>query len=130
MTNHPGGTIQRMPDAATTALPAPHVTPLPRSRRSLRRGAGAVILCSLLVTAAAALVALVALLATDARWSLAFVIARWLFVAALLATPLVHQVATRLGATWRMPWALQTPATALLLTCESIAFDIVSAQLH
>lgn len=89
-----------------------------------------VVLCSLLVTATAALVALVVHLGADVRWSLAFVVARWCFVAALLVTPLVHQAATRLGATWRMPWVLQTPATALLLTGESIAFDVVSAQLH
>ena len=89
-----------------------------------------VVLCSLAVTATAALVALAVHLGSDVRWSLAFVIARWIFVAALLVTPIVHQAATHLGATWRMPWVLQTPATALLLTCESIAFDIVSAQLH
>jgi len=89
-----------------------------------------VVLCSLLVTTLAALVALAAHVFGDVRWSLAFVVARWIFVAALLVTPLVHQVATRLGAAWRMPWVLQTPATALLLTCESIAFDILSARLH
>ena len=87
------------------------------------------ILCSLLVTTTAALVALVLMIVADARWSLAFVITRWIFVAALLVTPLIHQLTSRLGATWRMPWVLQTPATALLLTIESIALDILSARL-
>jgi len=88
-----------------------------------------VVLCSLLITAAAALVALAVSGASGAEWSVAFVIARWLFVAALLATPLLHQLAVRFGMGWRMPWVLATPATALLLTCESIAFDIASARL-
>ena len=100
------------------------------STPTLRHRARLVVTCSLLVTACAAAVAVAAASVTDVRWNVVFVIARWLVVAALLATPLVHQVAVRLGAGWRMPWVLQTPATALLLTCESIALDIVSARLH
>lgn len=98
-------------------------------RRGFARGTRDVVACSLLVTAAAAIVASVVAIPVDARWSIVFIIARWLCVAALLATPLVHQVAVRLGASWRMPWVLQTPATALVLTCESIALDILSARL-
>lgn len=98
-------------------------------RRTLASGTRAVVACSLLVTAAAALVALAVAQLAGTRWSLAFVIARWCFVAVLLATPLLHQLVVRMGATWRMPWALRTPATALLLTCESIALDILSARL-
>lgn len=106
--------------APATGSPAP---------RGVARGARQVVACSLLVTAAAAAVASLVTIPADVRWSLAFVIARWLCVAALLVTPLVHQLAVRLGASWRMPWVLQTPATALLLTCESIALDILSARL-
>lgn len=89
-----------------------------------------VLVFSLSVTTAAALVAGVVALASDTRFLLAFVILRWCLVAVLLATPLIHQASMRLGATWRLPWALRTPATALLLTCEFICFDIVSAQFH
>ncbi|MEO6867155.1 MAG: hypothetical protein ABI200_03965 [Gaiellales bacterium] len=115
-----------MNDAATsTALPAAAVAP----KRTFRSGVRDVVVCSLLVTIAAALVALAIAQTTDARWSLVFVISRWLCVAILLATPLLHQIAVRFGAKWRMPWVFATPATALLLTVESIAFDILSARL-
>jgi hypothetical protein len=50
-------------------------------------------------------------------------------VFALLALPLLHQAARRMGRTWDLPWALRTPATALLLTAEGIVWDIVSANL-
>ena len=82
------------------------------------------------MTAGAAIVALVPALAFDVRWSLAFVYLRWGVVFALLALPLAHQLAARRGRTWQLPWALRTPATALLLTCEGIVWDIVSAQLR
>jgi hypothetical protein len=100
--------------------------------RGWRRATLEVIACSLLVTACAGVVAVaVALVAPDVRWSYAFVVARWLFVAALLVTPLLHQVGRRFGVPvfTRMPWAFQTPATALLLTAESIGLDILSARL-
>lgn len=101
----------------------------PTPRRGPWRALRGIVACSLLVTLAAALVALIVAIALDVRWSLAFIVARWLFVAALLATPLLHQAAVRLGIGWPMPWALRTPATALLLTIESIAFDILSSHL-
>ena len=111
-----------MNTAMSTTAPAP--APPTRSRRALE-----VVACSLLVTASAAIIALIVSLVSDSQWSITFVIARWLFVAALLVTPLMHQVAIRMGATWTMPYVLRTPATALLLTLESIAFDIASARL-
>lgn len=126
-----------MSEATTIEPSGPHLpvatddATVPDHRaRTLGRATRDVIACSLLVTAIAASLAVVAAVATDVRWSLAFVVLRWLLVAALLATPLVHQVAVRFGARWRMPWALQTPATAVLLTCESITFDIISSHFH
>lgn len=98
-------------------------------RRTPGRAFRDIVVCSMLVTLAAALVAAAAPLAFDVRWSFGFVIARWIFVAALLTTPLLHQLAVRFGVGRRMPWVLRTPATALLLTVESIAFDILSARL-
>jgi hypothetical protein len=89
-----------------------------------------VVLLSLVVTAGAALVAIVPAVLLDQRWSLTFVITRWLVVFALLALPLVHQAARRLGASWTLPWGLRTPATGLLLTLEGIAWDIVSAHVR
>lgn len=109
-----------------TATSAATLDPLPRTRL---RSVLEVVACSLLVTMLAAMVAIVAAVGADVRWSLAFVIARWMFVAALLVTPLVQQIAGRMGASWRLPYALRTPATALLLTVESILFDIASAHL-
>ncbi len=98
-------------------------------RRGFRRGLLEVVGCSLLVTSAAAIVATFASMAGSFEWSVAFVIARWICVAILLVLPLLHQITMRAGVSWRLPWVLQTPATALLLTAESIAFDIISAQL-
>jgi hypothetical protein len=98
-------------------------------RRGLRRGLAEVVGCSLLVTTAAAIVATLVALPGPLEWSVAFVIARWICVAVLLVLPLAHQVVVRTGRSWRLPWVLQTPATALLLTVESIGFDILSAQL-
>lgn len=98
-----------------------------------RTTAGAVrevVLLSLLVTAVAALVALAPAVAVDMRWSLAFVYVRWYLVFALLVAPLLHRAALRRGWSWRLPWGLRTPATALLLTCEGIVWDIVSAHLR
>lgn len=118
------GTITRM------SIVSPTAPTEPVERRTFGHGLRSVIACSLLVTAAAALVAtLVSAAAPELRWSVAFVVARWLCVAALLVTPVVHQLVVRLGGSWRMPWVLRTPATALLLTVESIALDILSARL-
>ena len=88
-----------------------------------------VVLLSLLVTGAAAVVAVVPALISDVRWSWAFVMIRWCVVFVLLALPLVQQVARRRGSSWELPWGLRTPATGLLLTVEGIVWDIVSAQL-
>jgi hypothetical protein len=98
-------------------------------RRSVARGTRDVVLLSLAVTAFAALAALVPALAFGVRWSLAFVYIRWSLVFVLLSLPLAHQLLVRLGVAWQLPWGLRTPATALLLTCEGIAYDIISAQL-
>ncbi|MCW2973386.1 MAG: hypothetical protein JWN72_1659 [Thermoleophilia bacterium] len=122
-------TIAPMSDAPTMfERPAPTepvvVRPHTRGRAVLE-----VVAFSLATTAASAALALVAALVADVRWSIAFVVLRWLIVAALVATPLIHQAARRFGATWTMAYALRTPATAVLLTCESIAFDILSARL-
>lgn len=108
-----------MDDLATTAAP----------RRTFLVGTRDVIACSLLVTTAAAIVATLVATPSDLQWSIAFVVARWTCVAVLLLTPLLHQVVVRTGRTWRMPWVLQTPATAIVLTVESILLDILSARL-
>jgi len=110
------------PLATSSALAEP-------TRRSLGRATRDIVLFSLSVTALAALAALAVAFIGDTRWSLAFVVIRWSIVAVLLATPLAHQIAIRWGVGFRMPWAMRTPATALLLTTESIMFDIISAQL-
>ncbi len=106
----------------TTTIDAP--LPRRRSRRAVE-----VIACSLLVTALAAVAGLAVAAATEVRWNYAFVIARWICIFALILVAVVDQVAQRRRLTWRAPWVLRTPATVLLLVCESIAFDIVSAQL-
>lgn len=128
MSPAPAGTIGPMPILLPIQADA-DAAAWPRAARSRARGARDVLVCSLTVTTFAAAAALVASLASDVRWSLAFVVLRWLLVAALLTTPLLHQVAVRLGAAWRMPWVLRTPATALLLTVELVAFDVLSARL-
>lgn len=103
--------------------------PQPPARRSFARGARDVLAFSVGATCFAAVIASAVASSSDVRWNVTFVVARWLFVAVLLATPVLHQVATRLGVTRQLPWAMRTPATALLLTCESIVFDVLSAQL-
>lgn len=109
---------------ATTTLDAA----LPRPRTMSRR-VGEVVACSLLVTALAALAGLAVAAPTDVRWNYAFVIARWICIFTLILVAVANQVAERTGRSWRAPWVLRTPATVLLLVCESIAFDIASAQL-
>ncbi|MCW2921365.1 MAG: hypothetical protein JWL76_1239 [Thermoleophilia bacterium] len=100
---------------------------LPRPRTRARR-IGEVVACSLVVTALAALVGLAVAISTDVRWNYAFVIARWICIFTLILVAVVNQVAERTGRSWRAPWVLRTPATVLLLMCESIGFDIISAQ--
>lgn len=117
-----------MDEAATVIEPVLPATRLDDLRPSRRDAVRNVVLFSLSITAASALLALGVASVSATRWSLAFVVLRWIIVAALIATPLIHQVARRFGAQWTMPYALRTPATALLLTCESIAFDILSAH--
>jgi hypothetical protein len=109
-------------------LPAAPASPAVADASGWAR-ARSVVLLSLLVTIAAALFAIAPAGLLDVRWSVAFVVTRWLVVFALLALPLVHQVATRLGMAWSLPWGLRTPATGLLLTLEGIAWDIASAHL-
>lgn len=89
-----------------------------------------VIICSLVVTALAALLGYGWHLAFDTRWSLAFVIARWICIAIILLLPFVQMALTRRGSSRSIPWALRTPWTPLLLTTESVLIDIISAQLH
>jgi hypothetical protein len=109
---------------ATTTLDVTLPRPRTRSRRI-----GEVVACALLVTALAALVGLAVAIPTEVRWNYAFVIARWICIFTMILVAVASQVAERTGRSWRAPWVFRTPATVLLLTCESIAFDIVSAQL-
>ena len=109
---------------ATTTIEATLPRPSTRARRI-----GEVVACSLVVTALAALAGLAVAAPTDVRWNYAFVIARWICIFTLILVALGSQVAERTGRSWRAPWVLRTPATVLLLMCESIAFDIASAQL-
>lgn len=109
---------------ATTTLDAALPRPTSRARR-----VSDVVACSLVVTALAALAGLAVAAATDVHWNYAFVIARWICIFTLILVAVASQVSERTGRTWRAPWVLRTPATVLLLTVESIAFDIVSAQL-
>ena len=94
------------------------------------RRAFEVIACSIAATCVAAIVGYLWHLATGTRWTLAFVIARWIFIAAILVLPFVQLTLVRRGSTFSIPWALRTPWTPLLLTVESVVIDIVSAQLH
>lgn len=85
-----------------------------------------VVLFSLAISASAAVVATVLALADLAAFGVTFVIIRWLMVGVLILTPLLSQLSRgRLP----IPAPMRTPWTALLLTLESIAFDILSAQL-
>lgn len=104
----------------------------PRSRTSrfLRRLAE-VVACSLAVTALGAIAGLAWHLATGTRWALAFVIARWILIAGILLLPVLHARLVQRDPDRRgVPWALRTPWTPLLLVCESVVIDIVSARLH
>lgn len=109
---------------ASTTLDATLPRPESRSRR-----VGEVVVCSLVVTAFAALAGLAVSVPFDVRWNYAFVIARWICIFTLILVAVANQVAERTGRSWRAPWVLRTPATVLLLVCESIAFDIASARL-
>lgn len=83
---------------------------------------------SLCVTAASGVVAWALWLLAESDFMLAFLYLRWGLVALLLATPLAWQLlGARMGV--GLPYALRTPLTALLLTCESIVVDIASARL-
>lgn len=101
---------------------------LPRPGSRLRR-VGEVVACSLVVTAFAAFVGLAVSIPTAVHWNYAFVIARWICIFALILVAVANKVAERTDRSWRAPWVLRTPATVLLLVCESIAFDIASARL-
>lgn len=107
----------------------PELAPPAEPARTTRRAVGEIVGCSILVTAAAALAGLLVAVAFDARFAYAFVIARWICILLMLLTPILHRLLLHSGRTSRVPWAARTPATTLLLVCESIAFDIVSARL-
>ena len=109
----------------TSTPPQPPSRPRTWPRRVLE-----VVACSLLVTCLAALVGFGWHAAFGTRWALAFVIARWIFIACILLLPFVQLALTRRGSARSIPWALRTPWTPLLLTVESVVIDIVSAQLH
>ena len=89
-----------------------------------------VIACSLVATCIAALLGYVWHVLTGTRWTLAFVIARWVLIAAILLLQFIQIALQRRGSSRTIPWALRTPWTPLLLTVESVVIDIVSAQLH
>jgi hypothetical protein len=126
--------LQPLPDQAGAVAHDP-ATPgsgrqLPdEPARSRRRAALEVVAVSLAVTAAAAVVASLAAPLLATRFSLAFVVLRWVIVGVFLVTPLLHQLALQRGSARRLPFALRTPATALVLTVESIVFDVLSARL-
>ena len=109
----------------TSTPPSPPQRPRTWPRRLLE-----VVACSLLVTALAALVGYAWHGAFGTRWALAFVIARWIFIAIILLLPFVQHGLTKRGARRSIPWALRTPWTPLLLTVESVVIDIISARLH
>ena len=84
---------------------------------------------SICVTAASAVVAAVVWKLFDVSFPLTFVYLRWLVVLVLLITPVVHHLLLK-RRSWQLPVAFQTPVTALLLTCESIGYDIISAHIR
>ncbi len=97
--------------------------------RSRAEAVRTVLLTSLAVTTLCAPIAGVIAAATPARFLTAFVVLRWMVVLVLLLTPLAYRIVwVRRG--WTLPYAMQTPLTALFLTCESILVDILSAQIH
>lgn len=83
---------------------------------------------SLAVTAAGAVIAGAVDVVADVDFLLAFVLIRWTVVMVLLVAPIAHRLLLRWSSV-RLPYVMQTPLTALLLTVESICFDILSAQL-
>ena len=111
---------------STHAAPALLASVRPDTRTS---AAWTVVRFSLAVTALGALVAAVLRLAIGADFLLSFVYVRWFVVLVLLAAPLAHRTVLRRAGV-ALPFAMQTPLTALVLTVESICFDILSAQLH
>jgi hypothetical protein len=113
------------PNADAVAMTGGNLT-LGRSRAAAFR---TVALTSIAVTATCAPVGALIALATGTRFMLAFVMLRWLVVLVLLVTPILYRtIFVRQG--WTLPYVMQTPLTALLLTIESIGVDILSARLH
>lgn len=100
----------------------------PRAR--LGRRVVEVVSCSIVVTTFAAIVAAGWHASVGTRWALAFVIGRWILIALILALPFVERARTRIRQLPAIPWALRTPWTPLLLMCESIVIDIISARLR
>jgi hypothetical protein len=107
------------------------VTPEPPAtqRRTAARGALEILVFSLAVTCLSALLALLVAQVSSAEFMVSFVIIRWLVVGALIASPLIYRACLYFGLELRLPWAMRTPFTALVLTIESIGFDIASARL-
>jgi hypothetical protein len=94
---------------------------------SRRRELLTVLTVSLSVTAVTSVVSGVLYVVAGVDVLLAMSYLRWSVVAVLLASPLAWQlVGARAGLT--LPYAMRTPVTALLLTCESIVVDIISAN--
>jgi len=99
--------------------------------RSRGQAALAVLICSLAVTAGSGVIATTLWALSPLPFVLTFVYLRWAVVFTLLVTPLAHQALKRRPAfTFQLPYVMQTPLTALLLTFESIIVDIVGAHLH
>ncbi|MBC7643880.1 MAG: hypothetical protein H7123_02060 [Thermoleophilia bacterium] len=96
--------------------------------RTRRHAAAAVLICSLAVTTGSGIIAATLWQLSPLPFMLTFVYLRWAVVFALLITPLAHQALKRRGTTFQLPYVMQTPLTALLLTFESIIVDIIGAH--
>lgn len=98
------------------------IRPAPPPRPDLRH----IVAFSLLATTFAAIVALIVHYGFDGSFLVPFIVLRWCVVFTLCGTVAIAWLLPRLP----LPGVLRTPLTPLLLTCESIAIDILGAQLH
>ena len=85
-----------------------------------------VVLFSIATTLAIAVASSLWHVVSGQRFLLVFVLMRWTVVFALLLAPVAKQLFRGLP----LPHLIERPWVALLLTCESIAIDIISAQTH